>query len=176
MDPFHTFGRAAAVKFQKFLLKKSKKNYRGEARKQVNEWLTMRIRGFVRQLDLVLRNGTRPEPARRMAVRQPPVQDDPVHETPAVVHGWEPDVRAEGVHDDRDDAWQGGQVVADVRVDVHTAGDDAQDQGRQDEGAGLDDNVVQAKEANTAHDDMRGIGSSSSCHQQAAAVSQETGG
>ena len=42
---------------------------------------------------------------------------------------------------------------ADVREDVHTAGGDGQDQGRQDKGAGVDDTIVQANEAHAAHDD-----------------------
>ena len=125
---------------------------------QVNKWLTMTNRRSVRQFDPVLRDDTRPEPVRRMAVRQPPVQEDHVHEAHAVVHGGEPDVRAEGIQDNQEvhhqeDAWQGGQVAADVRDDVHTAGDDDQDQGRQDDEAGVDDIIVQANEAHAAHDD-----------------------
>ena len=117
----------------------------------------MRNRRFVRQLDPVLRNDTRPEPVRRKAVRQPPVREDPVHEAPAVVHGGEPVVQAEGVHDNQEvhhqeDAWQEDQLAADVRDDVHTAGDDDQDQGRQDDEAGVDDIIVQANEAHAAHD------------------------
>jgi hypothetical protein len=55
-----------------------------------------------------------------------------------VVHGGEPVVRAEGVHDNQEvhhqeDAWQEDQLAADVHDDVPTGGGDAQDQGRQDE-------------------------------------------
>jgi hypothetical protein len=38
--------------------------------------VTMRNRRFVRQLEPVLRNNTRPEPVRRRAVRQPPVRPE----------------------------------------------------------------------------------------------------
>jgi hypothetical protein len=68
-------------------LNQSKRNYRGEDGMQVNEWLTMRNRRNMRQLDPVLTIDTRPEPVGRRAVRQPPVQENHVDEAPAAVHG-----------------------------------------------------------------------------------------
>jgi hypothetical protein len=88
---------------------------------QVNEWLTMVNRRYVRQLDPVLTIDTRPEPIRKIAVQHPPTQDDRVHEAPAVGHGKVPAVRGGGVHDDQEDAWQGGHVAGNVRGDVPTA-------------------------------------------------------
>ena len=107
-------------------------------------------------MDPVLTIDTRPEPVRRIAVQHFPTQDDQVHKAPAVGHGGVPAVRAEGVHDDQEDAWQGGHVACSVRDDVPTAGEDTQDQGRREaEGEGVDDANVQAKEAddNDDHDD-----------------------
>jgi hypothetical protein len=54
--------------------------------------VAMRNIRFVRQFDPVLRNDTRPEPGRRMAVRQSLAPEDPVHEAPAEIQGGEPDV------------------------------------------------------------------------------------
>jgi hypothetical protein len=72
-----------------------------------------------------------------------------------VGHVGVPAVRAEGVHDDQDEAWQGGQVAGNVRDNVQTAGDDVPGQAAHTvrEGAGVDDAIVQAKEADDAHDD-----------------------
>ena len=68
---------------------------------QANEWLTMGNGRYVRQLDLMLTLDNRPEPVR--AVRQPHLQDDPVHKVPAVRHGGVPAVRAVGVPDNQED-------------------------------------------------------------------------
>jgi hypothetical protein len=68
---------------------------------QANEWLTMGNGRYVRQLDPMLTLDTRPEPVR--AVRQPHLQDDPVHKVPAVRHGGVPAVRAVGVPDNQED-------------------------------------------------------------------------
>jgi hypothetical protein len=83
--------------------------------------VTMRNRMFVRQLEPMLRNDTRPEPVRRRAVQQPPVRPElaeknlpsqpPVQEDHAAVRGGVPDVRFEEVQDTEDvhhqvDAWQ----------------------------------------------------------------------
>jgi hypothetical protein len=154
MDEFYTLAHAATEQFKKFRLNQSKTNYMGEDGMQVNERLTMGNRRYVRQLDSVLTDETKPEPVRSIAVRQPPIQDDPVHEAPAVRHGGVP-VRAEGVHDDQDDAWQGGQVAGNVRDDVQIAGDDVPGQAAHTvrEGAVVDDTIVQAKEADNAQDD-----------------------
>jgi hypothetical protein len=143
------------AKYVRNILIQSNMNYRGEDGMQVNEWLTMVNRRYVRQLDPVLTIDTRPEPIWKIAVQQPPTQDDRVHEAPAVGHGGVPAVRGGGVHDDQEDAWQGGHVAGNVRGDVPTAGEDTQDQEKQDEGAGVDDANVQAKEAddNDDHDD-----------------------
>ena len=114
--------------------------------------VAMRNMRFVRQFDAVLRNDTRPEPGRRMAVRQSPAPEDPDHKAPAAIQGGEPDVRAEGVHDTQEvhhqeDARQGDQVAADAH-DVHTNGDDTQDQGRQDEGV---INLIEAQQDQGDH-------------------------
>ena len=109
----------------------------------------MRNRRFVRQLELMLRNDTRPETVRRRAVRQPPVRpelaeknlpsrppirEDHVDEAPAAVHGGVPDVRFQEVQDTREvlhqvDAWQDDRAV-NVRDDAPTGGRDDQCQGR----------------------------------------------
>jgi hypothetical protein len=123
--------------------------------------VTMRNRKFVRQLEPMLRNDTRPEPVRRRPVKQQPVQpkltgknlpsllpaqDDHADEGPAVVHGGVPDVRFEEVQDTEDihhqvDVWQDDRAV-DVRDDVPTGGRDDQDQGR------LFDDVTKVVEPN----------------------------
>jgi hypothetical protein len=68
MNDFNTLIHAATEQFKKSRLNQSKKDYRGEDGMQVNEWLTMGNRRYVRQLDPVLTDDTRPEPVRRIAV------------------------------------------------------------------------------------------------------------
>ena len=109
------------AKYVRNILIQSNMNYRGKDGMQVNGWLTMVNRRYVRQLDPVLTIDTRPEPIRKIAVQHPPTQDDCVHEAPAVGHGKVPAVRGGGVHDDQEDAWQGGHVAGNVRGDVPTA-------------------------------------------------------
>ena len=96
---------------KQFQLNQSKKNYKGEDGIQVKEWMNM---------------GNR----RSIAVRPPPIQDDPVHEAPAVRHGGVPAIGVGGVHDDQEDDWQGGHVAGNICDDVPTSGDDDKDHWR----------------------------------------------
>jgi hypothetical protein len=118
--------------------------------------VTIRNRRFVRPMEPMVRNNTRPEPARRRPATQPtirqelprktppsisPVQADHVDETPAEVCEGGHDVRFKEVHETEDvhnrvDVWQD-----DKAVDDH---DDAQARRREDhEQEGLFEDVTE---------------------------------
>jgi hypothetical protein len=109
--------------------------------------VTIRNRRFVRPMEPMLKNDTRPEPVRRRTAQQPPirqelprknlpsrslVQVEHVDKAPADVRGGEPDVRFKKVQDTEDvhrqvDAWQDGKAIDD-HDDAPTGGHDDRDQ------------------------------------------------
>ena len=119
----------------------------------------MRNRRFVRPMEPMLRNDTRPIPARKRTAQQLPIrlelprktplisspaQAEHVEEAPDDVHGGEPDVRFEEVRETEDvhrkvDVWKDGRAV-DVREGAQARGRDDRDQ------VGLFEDVMEVQE------------------------------